>query len=209
MVLNSPSVIRPEARASWSCASLEAKEGTGVGGKCTGWPVDAGVAGGGGSDAKGVAGGGASDSMGGDGDGAAAGGGAASHLAAPCSLVIRVGLTALARTTAEGAFNTMLLRPTLTFLMVGRAGVDGSLETAARTSRVLFDGDLPLVSPAETFGSMDGAFSLPTGITGARRLPSGTTLEMMFYNRSGGVGKGVRGSTWYNGLFLTSYIYKV
>lgn len=65
MVLNSPSVIRPEARASWSCASLEAKEGTGVGGKCTGWPVDAGVAGGGGSDAKGVAGGGASDSMGG------------------------------------------------------------------------------------------------------------------------------------------------
>ena len=103
----------------------------------------------------------------------------------------------------------MLLRPTLTFLMVGRAGVGGSLKTAARTSRVLFDGDLPLVSPAETFGSMDGAFSLPTGITGARRLPSGTTLEMMIYNRSGGVGKGVRGSTWYNGLFLTSYIYKV
>ena len=65
--MNSPSVIRPEARASWSCASLEAKEGTGVGGKCTSWPVDDGVAGEGGSDAKGVAGGGASHSMGGDG----------------------------------------------------------------------------------------------------------------------------------------------
>ena len=36
MALNSPSVIRPEARASLSCASLEAMEGTGVGGKCTG-----------------------------------------------------------------------------------------------------------------------------------------------------------------------------
>ena len=89
----------------------------------------------------------------------------------------------------------MLLRPTLTFLMVGRAGGDGSLETAATTSRVLFDEDLSLVSPAETFGSMDGAFFLPTGITGARGFPSGTTLEMRFYNRSGGVGMGVRGST--------------
>ena len=46
--MNSPSVIRPEARASWSYASLEAKEGTGVGGNCIGWPVGAGVAGGGG-----------------------------------------------------------------------------------------------------------------------------------------------------------------
>ena len=36
MALNLPSVIRPEARASLSGASLEAKEGTGVGGKFTG-----------------------------------------------------------------------------------------------------------------------------------------------------------------------------